>query len=77
MKKFYLVSYTDKFNQCQSFYAVGAQERDSQIFKMLACGDYYKSISYRPVNIDGTFGKVYVVKSLLKKPKIIIDIQED
>lgn len=71
MKRYYLVSYTDKFNQCESFNVVGAQERDIQISAMLACGDYYKSISYRMAKFDGTFGKVYVVKSLLKKPKIM------
>ncbi|MEM0173918.1 MAG: hypothetical protein QXI16_05380, partial [Sulfolobaceae archaeon] len=73
-----LISYTSKFNQCDSFNVLGAQERDYHISAMLACGDYYKSISYRLIKSDGTFGKVYVVKSLLKRPKIkIINIQEE
>lgn len=72
MKRDYLISYTDKYNNCESFNVVGAEERDIRICAMLACKDYYKSISYRQVKNDGTYGKVKVIKSLLvnRKPKI-------
>lgn len=72
MKRYYMISYTDKFNNCSSFNVVGAHERDINICAMLVCKDYYKSISYRQIKSDGTYGDVKVIKSLLvnRKPRI-------